>query len=35
MIHDKCKYCSDDVKLILQNDGKFLETSKEMISLIE
>ena len=35
LIHDKCKYCSDDVKLILQNDGKFLETSKEMISLIE
>ena len=34
LIHDKCKYCSDDVKLILQNNDDFLRSSEEMIDII-
>lgn len=34
LIHNKCKYCSDDVKLILQNNDEFLFSSEEMIELI-
>ena len=34
LIHDKCKYCSDDVKLILQNNDDFLGSSEEMINII-
>lgn len=35
LIRDKCKYCSDDVKLILQNNDEFLSSSEEMIELIK
>ena len=34
LIHDKCKYCSDDVKLILQNNDALLGSSEEMINII-
>jgi hypothetical protein len=34
LIHEKCEYCSDDVKLILQNNDDFLHSSEDMIKII-
>ena len=34
LIQEKCKYCSEDVKLILKNNNEFIDSSEKMIELI-
>ena len=34
LIQEKCKYCSEDVKLILKNNNEYIDSSEKMIKLI-